>query len=409
MKKIITSIGMIVFAGALIVGGTGAFFSDTETSTANVFTAGAIDLKIDSEQHYNNAVCVLDSESELYTWQLAAGAVLEVPQYPVIGSGCDGSWDLTDLQNGVHKFFNFNDVKPGDEGENTISIHIDSNESWMCADIDVTSNDDISCNDPELGDDATCAEPDADDTDGDLAQNLNIFTWLDDGAVDGFQNSDANLQNDDLQEGDNIWQAGETPLFSNGVGPLSDAIGGISYALADASTSFGPLPAGMTQYIGLAWCAGAFTVEGPGDLNCDGSTMDNAAQTDETTLDVTFRVEQARNNPAFRCTPPVVVPVVTTLTLAKTVLPALLHPDSAYVLTAAGSSTISGIEGAGTVTAAPVLPGVYTLTETDGGFPGALVTWSCIGNSIPAVGNVVTILAGETVGCDATNDYTNTI
>lgn len=325
---------MIVFVAAIVVGGTGAFFSDTETSTGNVFTAGAIDLKIDSEQHYNNAVCVNDDGD--YVWQLAEGAVLEVPQYPVIGSACDGTWELADLVQGVHKFFNFSDVKPGDEGENTISIHIDSNESWMCADIAVTSNDDATCNEPELGDDATCSEPDVNEFDGDLAQNLDIFTWLDDGSVDGFQNTATTT---DPGEGDNIWQDGETPLFSNGVGPLSDAIGGVSYALADSDTPFGPLPAGLTQYIGLAWCAGDLTVIGPGNLDCDGSLMNNAAQTDETILDVTFRVEQARNNPDFLCNPRVEGELAT-LTVDKAV--AFSNPNITGVAIADFTLTIDG-------------------------------------------------------------------
>jgi predicted ribosomally synthesized peptide with SipW-like signal peptide len=48
MKRIITSLALIVSAlGIAAAGSTGAFFSDTETSSGNVFTAGSIDLKID--------------------------------------------------------------------------------------------------------------------------------------------------------------------------------------------------------------------------------------------------------------------------------------------------------------------------------------------------------------------------
>ena len=59
----------------------------------------------------------------------------------------------------MHKFFNFYDVKPGDEGENTISIHLDTNPAWMCLDVEVTKNDDVDCNEPELLDDPTCNDP----------------------------------------------------------------------------------------------------------------------------------------------------------------------------------------------------------------------------------------------------------
>lgn len=48
MKRIIISAALILGTiGALGIGSTGAFFSDSETSAANVFTAGSIDLKID--------------------------------------------------------------------------------------------------------------------------------------------------------------------------------------------------------------------------------------------------------------------------------------------------------------------------------------------------------------------------
>ena len=49
MKKIIMSLTMIVAAAALVVGATGAYFSDVETSTNNTFTAGTIDIAIDGD------------------------------------------------------------------------------------------------------------------------------------------------------------------------------------------------------------------------------------------------------------------------------------------------------------------------------------------------------------------------
>ena len=58
MKKIIGSGAMLIAVLAVLVGGTGAFFSDTETSTGNVFTAGSIDLKVDhTKASYNGESC----------------------------------------------------------------------------------------------------------------------------------------------------------------------------------------------------------------------------------------------------------------------------------------------------------------------------------------------------------------
>lgn len=108
---------MIVFAAAIVAGGTGAFFSDTETSTGNVFTAGAIDLTVDSEAHYNGMICVPNTTTTEnltdYYWQPEGEGTLQ-PYYPAQGSPCFGTWEATDL--GAQTFFNYDDVKPGDEG-----------------------------------------------------------------------------------------------------------------------------------------------------------------------------------------------------------------------------------------------------------------------------------------------------
>ncbi len=421
--RILASLAMIVFVAAAAAGGTGAFFSDTETSTGNTFTAGAIDLTVDSEQHYNEMVCsnqngfgsdfvwipnadvdgvITPDEAATYNAEHPLG-------YPKAGTACTGTWAATNL--GAHKFFNFDDVKPGDMGENTISLHVDSNDAFACVDVSITQNDDESSTEPEL-EAPDVAEDVGNLFDGELAQNLNFFAWVDDGAVDGLQNSDNDQENNDAQEGDNIWQVGELPLFQNpgNVGPASDVLGGVSYTLADGTT--GPLSGNTTHYIGLAWCAGSLTAVA-GVMTCDGATMGNITQTDSLVADIAFRVEQARNNPNFRCTPPVTEPVVTTLTLAKTVLTPDVEPDSSFTLIATGPTPISGIEGALSVTNFSITPGVYTLSETGGqvedGTP--VVTWQCTGNATPEVNNIddtatVTIAAGESVVCDATNDYT---
>ena len=39
MKKILISLAVVGAVGAVVAGATGAFFSDTETSTGNTFTA----------------------------------------------------------------------------------------------------------------------------------------------------------------------------------------------------------------------------------------------------------------------------------------------------------------------------------------------------------------------------------
>lgn len=277
------SLSVIAAAAAVVIGGTSAFFSDTETSTGNTFTAGAIDLKVDSQQHYNNAICVVHEANSdkpvSYWWQLAPGQTATVPQYPRIGSQCDGTWTETDL--GAQTFFNFGDVKPGDSGENTISLHVVNNDAWACVDVAVTKNDDVSSTEPELDNTGDVADT-SNLFDGELAQNVYFTAWADDG--------------------DNIWEGGEPLLFSNKSGPASDVLGGKTYALADVTTGGVPMTGGVTNYIGLAWCAGQQTVDtNTNTITCDNTSMGNDVQTDSMEASVAFRVVQARNNAGYVC------------------------------------------------------------------------------------------------------------
>jgi predicted ribosomally synthesized peptide with SipW-like signal peptide len=58
MKKILSSLSVIAVVGAVVIGATGAFYNDTETSTGNILTAGSIDLKVDhTVQTYNGVDC----------------------------------------------------------------------------------------------------------------------------------------------------------------------------------------------------------------------------------------------------------------------------------------------------------------------------------------------------------------
>ena len=42
---------------SLAIAGTNAFFNDVETASGNTFTTGGIDLKVDSQSHYNGLTC----------------------------------------------------------------------------------------------------------------------------------------------------------------------------------------------------------------------------------------------------------------------------------------------------------------------------------------------------------------
>lgn len=291
MRKLLASVLTLSVIVGAVAYSTGAFFSDTETSNDNTFTAGGLDLKIDSQQHYNGMVCVPDTENQgQYIWKAEQGNTTPVEQqFPVAGTSCFGTWELTDLVD--HKFFNFSDVKPGDMGENTISLHVANNDAWACVDITNVENLENGVVDPE--------QPDTEDS-GELAQNMNFFFWVD--------------------NGDNVYEPtgddeGQPQLFGgqvvSGNGLLS---GDLHFALADSTTSNGPILGGdlgdpqFTHYIGAAWCVGDLQVANDGTMTCDGGPVENNVQTDSLLTDISFRIEQARNNPQFRCDAPTPTP-----------------------------------------------------------------------------------------------------
>lgn len=240
MKRILLSLLTVGLVTSVGVFATRAFFSDVETSRDNTFTAGNLDLKVDYASTYNNQPST--------------------------------NWSLTDLTN--EKFFNFGDVKPGDSGEGTISLHIYDNNAWGCVTISPTANDDVSTAAPELAAGDTTDNPN-NLWDGELAQNMQFRIWADTCA-------------ENARPGDNVYQADCDTLLTEGTGPVAP----VTWALADSQhpnvfTHSGALVGGNTYYIGASW-------------NIP-NTVGNIIQTDKYQADISFYTEQERNNPNFAC------------------------------------------------------------------------------------------------------------
>ncbi len=242
MKKIILSVSIIAVVAAVVFGVTTAFFSDTETSTGNTFTAGALDLKVDNTCYYN---------------KVADG----VPNCP----WADSSWSLTDLQNGVQKFFNFSDIKPGDFGEDTVSLHVD-NDAWLRIVIDqaVDTEGNPACTEPESATEYVSETDKCPHATGELRPQLLFSIWIDNGAG-GKEHGGVACDN-----------------IKNG----NEGIMGIEKR---------PINAG-----GETWNPSAFLLKG---TTCFGIawelplTVGNNAQTDVFGFNASFQVQQVRNNP----------------------------------------------------------------------------------------------------------------
>lgn len=346
MKKILVSLGVIAIVAVAAVSATGAFFSDTETSTGNTFTAGEIDLKVDSTQHYNNAVCV-----DGY-WALEKDATLQTPQYPKIGDSCGGTWGQLNGKDIVSEnFFNFGDVKPGDSGENTVSLHVDNNDAWACVSIIPTKNDDVSSTGPELkaGDVANTDSI----YDGELAQNMDFLIWADICTP----NATGGTEYPNAVAGDNIYQERCDVPLTSGHGPITPT----TWALADSShpnvfTGSGPLASGNNYYIGVGWKI-------PG-------TVGNIIQTDTYQANISFYVEQSRNNGTFVC--PSVAPQANTLKLENETIVQdgpwiVINDDIGATLTWTGNGQTFDFTLNGKV---PVADADYSLIYYADGWPG---------------------------------------
>lgn len=89
MRRIILGLVTTLVLGGAVLGATQAFFSDTETSTDNVFVAGSVDLTVDHAfASYNGDDCTTDCRVEENALNLVTNGDFE---QPVVSQGA--GWD----------------------------------------------------------------------------------------------------------------------------------------------------------------------------------------------------------------------------------------------------------------------------------------------------------------------------
>ncbi len=239
-KRTIILLGMMVFAG------TAASFVPGDTVATASFTSTKLDLKIDSKAWYNG---------------------VSVPS---------ATWALKDLTPGVDKFFNLNDVKPGDFGCNVISIHAKKSDAYACIDFKNMKNDESGINEPEA-----LVDPNG-NVSGELAAGTEFYGWIDDG--DG-----------------KFEPPSEETIFGTTIQQALHVLNNKTYAVGDSkNNSF--IKQGKTKYVGMCWCTGNLTVNSKtGAMKCDGGVLGNAAQTDSFSVDVLIRAVSSKDQPKFVC------------------------------------------------------------------------------------------------------------
>lgn len=242
MKKILVSLSIIGAVAGIAIGGTIAYFSDVETSTGNTLSAGTLNLRVDSLGSY-------------YKGQMIANSFWYPPR------------ELTN-----EKFYTVSDLKPGDNVLLNISLHIDGNPAWICLG---------ARNKQDLENILTEPETDAGDMTadkGELSKQIHVLVWRD---------KNANSQHD----------PGETFLADS----FFDVF--VEIPIRDSTTGTGPLTEEIPiEMVAMDLCGGSHIVHPmTGRISCDGSTMNNTAQSDSLSADIILFAHQFQNNPNFQC------------------------------------------------------------------------------------------------------------
>ncbi len=188
-RKMLVGLGAVGVASAGAGLGTTAYFNDTETFEGNTLTAGELDLKLDYKSTYLGGPGRLDDVKSMGypdAEDLGDGRYL-LDQTPAPGEGqswedyvtgeidfCSPAMDEFLVNGDGIPVFTLDDVKPGDSGEVTISLHICDNPAYLYLAGELTENLENGQSEPEL-------DAEGEDTDGvgELADAIEVCVWYD--------------------------------------------------------------------------------------------------------------------------------------------------------------------------------------------------------------------------------------
>ncbi|MFB6082655.1 MAG: VWA domain-containing protein [Halorientalis sp.] len=188
-RKVLAGLGGIGLTSAGAGLGTSAFFSDNESFIGNSLTAGTMDLKLDYKATYQGGANRLAALQQNYPDAEALGdGVYLLDQAPSPGDMeewedmvqdndfvfCSPEADEFLVNGDGVPVFTLDDVKPGDYGEVTMSIHICDNPAFLQLVGKLGENAENGQNDPELA-----AEGADQDGVGELADEIQVRVWYD--------------------------------------------------------------------------------------------------------------------------------------------------------------------------------------------------------------------------------------
>ena len=195
-RKVLAGIGVVGLASAGAGAGTSAFFSDEEEFVDNSLVAGELDLLVDWQQTYDfgdgqtfvsahpdhdgdgEQSVEIDGEIAKYSdfpdeedadSNGANIPVLDCDNVPPLSEADFGIDPVTDEE--MDTLVQFTDVKPGDAGEITFSLHLCDNPGYLWMQADNVSEDGGVHTEPEMA-----VDP---DNLGDLGDAINARLWYD--------------------------------------------------------------------------------------------------------------------------------------------------------------------------------------------------------------------------------------
>jgi predicted ribosomally synthesized peptide with SipW-like signal peptide len=229
-RKVLAGLGAVGLASAGAGLGTSAYFSDRESFTGNSLAAGTLDLKLDYKATYLGGPGRLDAvkamgypdaedlgDGRYLLDQAPSPADMQKWEDMVTGEQFDFCSDEADefLVNGDGiPVFTLEDVKPGDSGEVTISLHICDNPGYLKLVGDLTENLENGQTEPETDDEGVDG-----DGIGELADAIEVCVWYDEDCDNVYEPTGTGQQ-----------QELEVALVSDVSGSMSQEIGDLKVA-----------------------------------------------------------------------------------------------------------------------------------------------------------------------------------
>ncbi|RLM67330.1 VWA domain-containing protein [Halorubrum sp. Atlit-8R] len=208
-RKVLAGLGAVGVASAGAGLGTTAYFNDTESFEGNTLTAGELDLKLDYKSTYLGgpgrlsdvqAMGYPDAEDlgdgRYLLGQAPTPGDMEAWEDLVQGEGrafdfCSPEADQFLINGDEIPVFTLDDVKPGDSGEVTISVHICDNPAFLYLAGELTENAENGQSEPEM-------EQEGEDTDGigELADAIEVCVWYDEDCDNVYEPTGTGQQNE---------------------------------------------------------------------------------------------------------------------------------------------------------------------------------------------------------------------